>query len=128
MLPAEGRWERWYVLAFFHFPTRRANVRTHSEALMLAKSYLFRQFACSIALGASTLCAQIDRAVLEGTVNDPSGRVIVGANVRITAVDTGITQELQTNGNGYYRFPGLPIGRYNITISSQNFTTKAIQA
>ena len=32
--------------------------------------------------------AQIDRAVLEGTVLDPSGAAIVGSSVKILAVDT----------------------------------------
>jgi protocatechuate 3,4-dioxygenase beta subunit len=59
--------------------------------------------------------AQVDRAVLEGAVTDPGGAVIVGANVKIRAADTGITQEQQTNSNGYYRFPGLAVGRYTVT-------------
>jgi hypothetical protein len=79
-----------------------------------------------IVLGASSLFAQVDRAELEGTVSDPSGGVIVGASVKILAVDTGIGQEQATNGKGYYRFPGLPVGRYTVTVSNKGFKTKAI--
>jgi hypothetical protein len=75
---------------------------------------------------ATPLLAQVDRAVLEGTVTDPSGRVIVGANVRILAVDTGISQEQPTNAKGYYRFPGLAVGRYTVTVSNKGFKTKVI--
>src|SRR5450755_3733172 len=53
--------------------------------------------------------------VLEGTVADPSGRVIAGASLKILAVDTGITQERQANASGYYRFPGLAVGHYTVT-------------
>ncbi len=33
--------------------------------------------------------AQVDRAVLEGAVTDPAGALVVGANVKIQAGDTG---------------------------------------
>ena len=78
------------------------------------------------AFGISPLYAQIDRAVLEGTVTDPSGRVIAGASVRVLAVDTGLTQDQTTNASGYYRFPGLAVGRYKVTISKPGFKTKAL--
>jgi hypothetical protein len=68
--------------------------------------------------------AQVDRAVLEGTVSDPSGRVIAGATVQVLAVDTGLTEERPTNSNGYYRFPGLAVGRYSVTITSDKFRTQ----
>ena len=59
----------------------------------------------------TTASAQIDRAELEGAVTDQSGAAVVGATVKILAVDTGITQEQPTNSKGYYRFPGLAVGR-----------------
>ena len=72
--------------------------------------------------------AQVDRAVLEGTVKDTSGGVIVGATVKVQAVATGITEEKQTNSAGYYRFPGLQIGQYTVTASNNSFKTKAIES
>ena len=74
-------------------------------------------------MGAS---AQVDRAVLEGTVTDPTAAVIRGASVQILAVDTGISEEQHTNANGYYRFPGLAVGRYAVTASNPKFTTKVV--
>jgi carboxypeptidase family protein len=71
--------------------------------------------------------AQVDRAVFEGAVTDPGGAVIVGANVKIRAADTGITQEQQTNSNGYYRFPGLAVGRYTVTVTNAGFKTRVIE-
>ena len=47
-------------------------------------------FITIAAMGAS---AQIDRAVLEGTVTDPSGAVIRGANVQVLEVNTGVKRE-----------------------------------
>ena len=84
-------------------------------------------FAISLlAFGTSPLFAQIDRAVLEGTVIDPSGRVVAGATVRVVAVDTGLAHEQPTNGSGYYRFPGLAVGRYNVTVSETGFKLKTV--
>ena len=70
--------------------------------------------------------AQVDRAVLEGTVIDQSFAAVVAARVKILAVDTGITQEQTTNSNGYYRFPGLAVGRYSVTVTHTGFKTKVI--
>src|ERR1700686_381218 len=71
--------------------------------------------------------AQVDRAVLEGAVTDPAGAVIVGADVKIQAADTGIVQEKQTNSSGYYRFPGLGVGRYTVTVANSGFKTRVIE-
>src|SRR5580700_8125412 len=71
--------------------------------------------------------AQVDRAVLEGTVTDQSGAAVVGAGVKILAVDTALSQEQRTNSNGYYRFPGLAVGRYAVTITNAGFKTRVIE-
>ena len=83
--------------------------------------------ALGVVLIATSAVAQIDRAVLEGTVSDPSGGVIVGATVKVVAVDTGLTQAQPTNSKGYYRFPGLAVGRYTVTVGSTGFKTKIIE-
>jgi hypothetical protein len=71
--------------------------------------------------------AQTNRATLEGTVTDPSGATISGARVKISAVETGITQERTTNSNGQYRFPGVATGEYTVSVSNSGFKTKAIE-
>src|ERR1700731_4741011 len=80
----------------------------------------------SLFLGTTAL-AQVDRAVLEGTIKDSSGAAIAGAAVKTLAVDTGIAQEQQTNSNGYYRFPGLAVGQYSVTVTNAGFTTKVVE-
>src|SRR5579863_3258502 len=70
--------------------------------------------------------AQVDRAELEGTVTDPSNRVIVGATVKAVAVDTGLTWEQQTNAKGYYRIPGLAVGSYQVTVAATGFKIKVV--
>jgi hypothetical protein len=71
--------------------------------------------------------AQVDRATLEGTVTDPTGSVVAGAGVKIAAVDTGLSEEQKTNSKGYYRFPGLAVGKYTVTVGSTGFKTKVVE-
>ncbi len=84
-------------------------------------------FSVLLTITCITAVAQIDRAELEGTVTDPSGASIVGASVKIVASDTGITQEQRTNSKGYYRLPGLAVGRYTLTVSNTGFKTHVIE-
>jgi Carboxypeptidase regulatory-like domain/TonB dependent receptor-like, beta-barrel len=78
-------------------------------------------------VGAPTASAQVDRAELEGTVTDASGSVISGAAVKVLAVDTGLAVEQQTNPKGYYRFPGLAVGKYTVTTTARGFKTKIVE-
>ncbi len=75
---------------------------------------------------ACPLKAQTDRAVLEGAVMDRSGGTVPGADVKVTAVSTGITQDRKSNGHGYYLFPGLAVGRYSVAVSKQGFATHVV--
>jgi hypothetical protein len=77
--------------------------------------------------GTPAAYAQVDRAVLEGTVSDPSTSVISRATVKVLAVETGLTAEQRTNSNGNYRLPGLAVGRYTVTVSADGFKTKAVE-
>lgn len=92
-----------------------------------------RKYACVLfALACSSWLispayAQTDRATLEGTVTDASGAIISSANVKISAVETGLTQERTTNLNGQYRFPGIAIGEYTVSVSRDGFKTNVIR-
>ncbi|MGA7557807.1 MAG: carboxypeptidase regulatory-like domain-containing protein [Terriglobales bacterium] len=58
---------------------------------------------------------------VSGTVKDASGAVIADATVNATNVETGVHDRVATNGRGFYSFPGLPVGRYNIAIKKTGF-------
>jgi hypothetical protein len=60
-------------------------------------------------------------SAIEGTVTDPSGGVVPGANVTINNEATGVTQTVRTTTAGYYRFPALPGGLYGVKVSLQGF-------
>ena len=73
------------------------------------------------------MAAQTDRATLEGTITDPSGGTIGGANVNVTELATGVSQVRKTNSHGYYLFPGLAVGEYTVTVSNAGFKTRTIE-
>ncbi len=58
---------------------------------------------------------------VSGTVRDASGAVITDAAVNATNLETGVQDQVATNGRGFYSFPGLPVGRYNIAIKKTGF-------
>jgi hypothetical protein len=56
-----------------------------------------------------------------GTVTDPSGAVVSGATVTLTSADTGATQSVTTGSNGFYRFPLLKPGKYEMVVKQTGF-------
>src|SRR5271165_6263582 len=84
---------------------------------LLSNSVVSSILILAFCLLSTVAIAQVDRAVLEGTVSDQSGATITAAGVKVTDVETGISQEQKTNSNGYYLFPGLAVGRYAVTVT-----------
>ena len=76
-------------------------------------------FFCAV--GAVNGMAQINRANLNGTVTDPSGATVPGANVEVVAPDTGFKREATTGSSGVYSITSLPTGTYNLTVSAKGF-------
>jgi hypothetical protein len=62
---------------------------------------------------------------ITGTVTDPTGAVVSGAQVTALNVAEGVTQTTTTTSTGLYRFPFMKPGEYKITVSLKGF--KAIQ-
>jgi hypothetical protein len=80
---------------------------------------LFLSFA-SLVLAAIDSWAGVGGSV-SGTVQDASQAAVPGASVNATNIDTGVQQQVATNDQGFYSFPGLPVGRYNIAIEKAGF-------
>src|SRR5262249_54001056 len=49
-------------------------------------------------------------AQITGTVKDPSGGVLPGADVTVTQTDTSFKRSAVTNADGAFNFPNLPVG------------------
>lgn len=69
----------------------------------------------------TSLRAQTFRGAIQGTVTDPQGAVIVGADVTVTNSDTGLNRVAKTDDSGDYFFPELPIGIYQVIFKKSGF-------
>jgi Carboxypeptidase regulatory-like domain len=58
---------------------------------------------------------------ISGTVTDSSVAVVAKASVTATNTDTGIQQTVATDDKGFYSFPSLPVGHYDLQITSASF-------
>lgn len=58
-----------------------------------------------------------------GTVNDPQGSPVAGANVTIINVGTNAARTTITNGEGIYAFPALAPGAYGLKVEKPGFKT-----
>jgi len=85
---------------------------------------LFLAFAISIAVTPVSLFAQFSTGTILGTVRDNTGGVIPGVSVTTRNTGTGLTRTTTSNEDGSYRFPGLPVGAYEVRSEQQGFTTE----
>src|SRR5438445_7433001 len=85
-----------------------------SRALKLA-------FALVVAASTSSLVAQVDRGSIVGTVSDPSGASVPGAQVTIKNLATDQSVKFTTDSSGKYAANVLRIGSYSVSVEKQGF-------
>lgn len=67
--------------------------------------------------------AQSTDATISGVVLDPSGKVIIDADIEILNEATGVHYASRTNGTGIYSIAILPPGQYTVQVSKIGFKT-----
>ena len=68
--------------------------------------------------------AQTTTGAASGTITDPSGASVAGAQVVSVNLDTRETHTAATNSSGNYIFPALVPGRYEIVCTFAGFSTQ----
>lgn len=58
---------------------------------------------------------------ISGIITDPNGATVPSAGVQAVDVATGVQREASTDSRGFYSFPELPIGTYNLVIRKTGF-------
>ena len=61
---------------------------------------------------AVSMFSQVTGATLTGTISDPSGSVIAGAQISINNTATGASKDFQSDSAGYYSAPNLAPGSF----------------
>jgi hypothetical protein len=77
----------------------------------------------ALLLFVSSAVAQETTGGLQGTIKDPSGAVVPGAKVVVTAKSLVGTKSVDTDASGYYRFANLPPDNYTISVTAKGFST-----
>ena len=65
--------------------------------------------------------AQTGTSTVNGTITDPQGNVIAGANVTLTNAEKGFSRTLVSNDNGTFTFSTIQPGIYRLEIEASNF-------
>ena len=62
-----------------------------------------------------------NQASLEGTVTDASGALVPNAAVKLTNTETGVTLMTSSDASGYFKFPVIPVGTYDLNVEQPGF-------
>ena len=62
-------------------------------------------------------------ASVQGTVTDPTGAVIPGAEVSLVNSATLVKRSVNSDSSGVYIFPNVPVGTYSLNVSQAAFRT-----
>jgi Carboxypeptidase regulatory-like domain/TonB dependent receptor len=88
--------------------------------MSIRSRFLFSLF-CILFLG-TVVWAGITGSI-SGLVTDATGAVIVGAQVTAIETQTGIRTDTVTDSKGFYNFPTLAIGTYDVEVHQAGFKT-----
>jgi len=78
--------------------------------------------ACFVITEAVFAQSQSATATLTGRVTDPSGAIVVGADVELLATETGAIRTGVVDSAGLYNVSNLPQGTYKLTVRMKGFS------
>ena len=78
-------------------------------------------FVVSMLVGTSTAYAQFERGQISGTLKDQSGGVMPGVTVTATNTQTQTPSVTVSDASGFYTFPNLRPGLYDLSAELQGF-------
>ncbi len=81
-----------------------------------------------VALIPAPVPAQIDMGSVAGTVKDPGGAVVPGAQLKLINDATGVTQTTKSTSTGSYVFPEVLPGSYTLQAEFSGFKPPSSRA
>src|ERR1700676_311435 len=74
-------------------------------------------------VAAVSVFGQGSTGTILGVVKDTTGGTVAGAAVTVINVDTRLSRTQMTGEDGAYRFPELPVGKYEVQVMKGGFQT-----
>ena len=106
---------------------RTAQRERNSRLSSIISTFLCLAAIKIVAVGLSSINAQqAATATLSGTVKDPNGAVIGGAQVQATQIATSAKRETTTNAEGVFVLTNLAAGEYEVKIQAVGFSLKQV--
>jgi hypothetical protein len=118
-----GVWPRGIEAHCLIARERCDNSATHYGVKMSSGKHLFHLAIVFCLFAAVPLHAATGGSIF-GTVTDPSGAVIPGAALKLVNTGQQTVYRAVSDRQGFYSFPNLPVGHYELTISASGFTTQ----
>src|SRR5271155_3565047 len=79
--------------------------------------------ALGLVLTAPLAFGQGANGTITGTITDPTGLAVAGANVEARNTETGVVYTGASTGAGNYAVANLPVGTYELTVKVPGFKT-----
>ncbi len=70
----------------------------------------------------AVLAQAVNNAQIHGVVQDSTGAVVSGAQIKATQIDTGQVLSTVSGSDGSYVLPGLPVGSYSLEVIAPAFS------
>jgi len=70
--------------------------------------------------------AQTETGQVTGTVTDPQGAVVAGANITVASKDTGAMRSATTTGEGNFTVTNLKPGNYDVKVEGAGFAARLV--
>jgi hypothetical protein len=83
--------------------------------------------AALVCAGATAASAQTSYGTIAGSVTDPAGAAVAGAEVTVTNVDTKETHTVKTTSNGGYIVESVGTGLWNVTVVAPTFSKQVVE-
>jgi len=96
-------------------------MRTQSKTVRGCLGLFVFALLVSLTLISNVSAQTTSSATLRGTVTDPNGAVVPGANVTLTFVATQTERKTRTSSDGVYTLTSLIPGNYTLTVEASSF-------
>ncbi len=90
----------------------------HKRRIILPATVFVLGFLISSAIVWASITGSIS-----GIVTDPTGGLVVGAMVTAINTQTGVRAVVHTDKSGFYSFPDLSVGTYDLEVEQKGFKT-----